>query len=54
MGMIDLFIDIVNVILDQQVEGATKPFFYQDHLKSMNEMKLNREKNARGIFLCNN
>jgi hypothetical protein len=28
MGMIDLFIDIVNVILDQQVEGATKPLFF--------------------------
>ena len=53
MGMIDLFIDIVNVILYQKVEGATKPFFYQDHLKSMNEMKSNRVGLAGGIFLCN-
>ncbi len=44
MGMIDLFIDIVNVILDQQVEGATKPFFLSgsSEINERNEVKQRR------------
>jgi hypothetical protein len=44
MGMIDLFIDIVNLILDQQVEGATKPFFLSgsSEINERNEVKQRR------------
>jgi hypothetical protein len=50
MGMIDLFIDIVNVILDQQVEGAPKPFFLSgsSEINEPNEVK--QRKKCKGYL----